>query len=127
MCLGLSWLSCNLNPLCLVHLLLALVCTKKLLSFDLALFRFEADLKVSIPTSYATCELYVAKNLDLAKCIGCLQDKNDKLCEVLSWLSPPIVTPLPPHSMAVGCAPPCACDLSSSLVVLGEWPSPCRS
>jgi hypothetical protein len=27
------------------------------------------------------------KNLDLAKCVGRLQDENDKLCEVLSWLS----------------------------------------
>jgi hypothetical protein len=25
--------------------------------------------------------------LDLAKCVGLLQDENDKLCEVLSWLS----------------------------------------
>jgi hypothetical protein len=27
------------------------------------------------------------KNLDLAKCVGRLQDENDKLREVLSWLS----------------------------------------
>jgi hypothetical protein len=37
--LGLSWLSWNLDPLCLVHVLLALVCTKNFLSFNLALFR----------------------------------------------------------------------------------------
>jgi hypothetical protein len=27
------------------------------------------------------------KNLDLAKCVGRLQDENDKLREALSWLS----------------------------------------
>jgi hypothetical protein len=37
--LRLSWLSYNLDPLCLVHVLLALVCMKKLLSFVLTLFR----------------------------------------------------------------------------------------
>jgi hypothetical protein len=47
----------------------------------------EADLKVSIPTSYSTCELHIVKNLELAKCVDRLQDENDKLCEVLSWLS----------------------------------------
>jgi hypothetical protein len=47
----------------------------------------EADLKVPIPTSCSTCELHAVKNLDLAKCVGLLQDENDKLCEVLSWLS----------------------------------------
>jgi hypothetical protein len=47
----------------------------------------EADLKVPIPTSCSTCELHAVKNLDLAKCLGRLQDENDKLCEVLSWLS----------------------------------------
>jgi hypothetical protein len=39
MCLGLSWLSYNLDPLCLVLALLALVCMRKLLSFVLALVR----------------------------------------------------------------------------------------
>jgi hypothetical protein len=38
MCLGLRWLSCHLDPLCLVHVLLALICMKKLLTFDLVLF-----------------------------------------------------------------------------------------
>jgi hypothetical protein len=47
----------------------------------------EDDLKVPIPTSCSTCELRVVKNLDLAKCVGRLQDENDKLREVLSWLS----------------------------------------
>jgi hypothetical protein len=44
-------------------------------------------LKVPIHTSCSTCELHAVKNLDIAKCGGCLQDENDKLLEVLSWLS----------------------------------------
>jgi hypothetical protein len=47
----------------------------------------EADLEVPIPTSCSTCELHAVKNLDLAKCVGRLQDENDKLCELLSWFS----------------------------------------
>jgi hypothetical protein len=47
----------------------------------------EADLKVPIPTSCFTSELHAVKNLDLEKCAGRLQDENDKLSEVLSWLS----------------------------------------
>jgi hypothetical protein len=47
----------------------------------------EAGLKVPIPTSCSTCELHAVKNLDLAKCVGRLQDENDKLREVSSWLS----------------------------------------
>jgi hypothetical protein len=47
----------------------------------------EADLKVPIPTSCSTCELHTMKNLDLAKCVGRLQDENDKLRQALSWLS----------------------------------------
>jgi hypothetical protein len=46
----------------------------------------EANLKVPIPTSCSTFELHALKNLDLAKCVGRLQDENDKLREVLSWL-----------------------------------------
>jgi hypothetical protein len=46
----------------------------------------EADLKVLIPTSCSTCELHARKNLDLAKCVGNLQDENDKFREALSWL-----------------------------------------
>jgi hypothetical protein len=47
----------------------------------------EADLKVPIPTSFFTCELHAVKNLELAQCVDHLQDENNKLCEVLSWLS----------------------------------------
>jgi hypothetical protein len=47
----------------------------------------EDDLKVPIPTSCSTYELHAVKNLDLAKCVGRLQGENDKLREVLSWLS----------------------------------------
>jgi hypothetical protein len=51
------------------------------------IFSLEADLKVPIPTSCSTCELHAVKNLDLAKCVDRLQDENDNLREVLSWLS----------------------------------------
>jgi hypothetical protein len=34
-----------------------------------------------------TCELHAVKNLELAQCVDHLQDENNKLCEVLSWLS----------------------------------------
>jgi ElaB/YqjD/DUF883 family membrane-anchored ribosome-binding protein len=47
----------------------------------------EDDLKVTVPTSCCTYEVHAVKNLDLAKCVGHLQDENDKLREVLSWLS----------------------------------------
>jgi hypothetical protein len=47
----------------------------------------EADLKVPIPTSCSTCELHAMKNLELAQCVDHLQDENNKLHEVLSWLS----------------------------------------
>jgi hypothetical protein len=47
----------------------------------------EADLEVFIPTSCSTCELHSMKNLELANCVDRLQDENDKLREVLSWLS----------------------------------------
>jgi hypothetical protein len=47
----------------------------------------EAYLEVPIPTSCSTCELHVVKNFDLAKCVDRLQDENDKLRQVLSWLS----------------------------------------
>jgi hypothetical protein len=47
----------------------------------------ESDLKVPILTSCSTYELHAVKNLDLAQCVGHLQDENDKLREVLSWLS----------------------------------------
>jgi hypothetical protein len=60
---------------------------KKIAELRSCIVSLEADLKVPIPTSCSTCELHVVKNLDLAKCVGRLQDENDKLCEVLSWLS----------------------------------------
>jgi hypothetical protein len=47
----------------------------------------EVDLKVPIPTSFSTCELHAVKNLELAQCVDHLQDENNKLREVLSWLS----------------------------------------
>jgi hypothetical protein len=47
----------------------------------------EADLKVHVPTSCSTCELHAMKNLELAQCFNHLQDENNKLREVLSWLS----------------------------------------
>jgi hypothetical protein len=47
----------------------------------------EADLKVPMPTSCSTCELHSLKNLELAQCVDHLQDENNKLCVVLSWLS----------------------------------------
>jgi hypothetical protein len=47
----------------------------------------EADLKMPIATSCSTCELHAVKNLDLAKCVGRLRDENDKLREMLGWLS----------------------------------------
>jgi hypothetical protein len=47
----------------------------------------EADLKVPIPTSCSTCELHAVKNLEHAQCVDYLQDENNKLRKVLSWLS----------------------------------------
>jgi hypothetical protein len=46
----------------------------------------EVDLKVPIPTSCSTCELHAMKNLD-AQCVNHSHDENNKLREVLSWLS----------------------------------------
>jgi hypothetical protein len=60
---------------------------EKIVELRSRIVSLEADLKVPIPTSYSTCELHAVKNLDLAKCAGHLQDENDKLREVLSWLS----------------------------------------
>jgi hypothetical protein len=47
----------------------------------------EANLKVPIPTSCSTCELHDMKNLELAQCVDRFQYENNKLREVLSWLS----------------------------------------
>jgi hypothetical protein len=60
---------------------------EKIVELRSCIVSLEADLKVPILTSYVTCELHAVKNLDLAKCVGRLQDENDKLREVLSWLS----------------------------------------
>jgi DNA repair exonuclease SbcCD ATPase subunit len=60
---------------------------EKIVELRSRIVSLEADLKVPIPTSCTTCELHAVKNLDLAKCVGLLQDENDKLREVLSWLS----------------------------------------
>jgi hypothetical protein len=60
---------------------------EKLVELCSCIASLEADLKVPIPTSCSTCELRAVKNLELAKCVDRLQDENDKLCEVLSWLS----------------------------------------
>jgi hypothetical protein len=60
---------------------------EKIVELRSCIISLEADLKVPIPTSYSTYELHAVKNLDLAKCVGRLQDENDKLREVLSWLS----------------------------------------
>jgi hypothetical protein len=60
---------------------------EKIVELRSRIVSIEADLKVPIPTSCSTCELHAMKNLDLAKCVGHLQDENDKLHEALSWLS----------------------------------------
>jgi hypothetical protein len=60
---------------------------EKIVELRSRIISLEADLKVPIPTSCSTCELHAMKNLGLAKCVGRLQYENDKLCEVLSWLS----------------------------------------
>jgi hypothetical protein len=51
---------------------------EKIVELRSCIVSLEADLKVPIPTSFSTCELHVVENLDLAKCVGCLQDENDK-------------------------------------------------
>jgi hypothetical protein len=60
---------------------------EKIVELRSRIVSLEADLKVPIPTSCSTCELHAMKNSDLAKCVGRLQDENDKLREALSWLS----------------------------------------
>jgi hypothetical protein len=45
-----------------VHVLLALVCMKKIVELRSHIVSFEADLKVPIPTSCSTCELHAVKN-----------------------------------------------------------------
>jgi hypothetical protein len=60
---------------------------EKIVELCSCIVSLEDDLKVPIPTSCSTCELRAMKNLDLAKCVGRLQEENDKLREVLSWFS----------------------------------------
>jgi hypothetical protein len=60
---------------------------EKIVEFCSRIVSLEADLKVLIPTSCSTCELHAMKNLELAQCVNHLQDENNKLREVLSWLS----------------------------------------
>jgi hypothetical protein len=47
----------------------------------------ETKLKEQIPTSCSTCELHALKNLELAHCVGRLQDENDELRKLMGWLS----------------------------------------
>jgi predicted nucleic acid-binding Zn-ribbon protein len=60
---------------------------EKIVELRSCIVLLEADLKVHIPTSCSTCELHAVKNLELAQCVDHLQDENNKLREVLSWLS----------------------------------------
>jgi DNA repair exonuclease SbcCD ATPase subunit len=60
---------------------------EKIVELRSRIVSLEADLKVPIPTPCSTCELHAMKNLELAQCVNHLQDENNKLCEVLSWLS----------------------------------------
>jgi hypothetical protein len=60
---------------------------EKIVELRSRIVSLEADLKVPIPTSFSTCELHAMKNLELAQCVDHLQDENNKLHEVLSWLS----------------------------------------
>jgi hypothetical protein len=47
----------------------------------------EAKLKEQIPTSCSTCELHALNNLELAHYVDGLQDENDDLRKLMSWLS----------------------------------------
>jgi hypothetical protein len=60
---------------------------EKIVELRSRIISLEADLKVPIPTSCSTCELHAMKNLELAQCVNHSQDENNKLREVLSWLS----------------------------------------
>jgi hypothetical protein len=60
---------------------------EKIVELRSRIVSLEVDLKVPIPTSCSTCELHAMKNLELAQCVDHLQDENNKLREVLSWLS----------------------------------------
>jgi hypothetical protein len=60
---------------------------EKIVELRSLIVSLEADLKVPIPTSCIMCELHAIKNLELAQCVNHLQGENNKLREVLSWLS----------------------------------------
>jgi predicted nucleic acid-binding Zn-ribbon protein len=60
---------------------------EKIIELRSCIVSLEADLKLSMPTSCSTCELHAMKNLELAQCVDHLQDENNKLRVVLSWLS----------------------------------------
>jgi hypothetical protein len=60
---------------------------EKIVELRSRIVSLEVDLKVPIPTSCSTCELHAMKNLELAQCVNHLQNENNKLREVLSWLS----------------------------------------
>jgi hypothetical protein len=60
---------------------------EKIVELRSRIVSLEDDLQVHIPTSCSTCELHAMKNLELAQCVNHLQDENNKLREVLSWLS----------------------------------------
>jgi hypothetical protein len=47
----------------------------------------EAQLKAPIPTPFSTREVNVVKNMELAHYVDCLQDENDELRKMMSWLS----------------------------------------
>jgi hypothetical protein len=60
---------------------------EKIVELRSRIVSLETDLKVPIPTSCSTCELHAMKNLELAQCVDHLHDENNKLHEVLTWLS----------------------------------------
>jgi hypothetical protein len=60
---------------------------EKIVELRSRIVSLKADLKVPIPTSCSLCELHATQNLELAQCVNHLQDENNKLREVLSWLS----------------------------------------
>jgi hypothetical protein len=47
----------------------------------------EVKLKELIPTSCSTCELHALKKPELAHYVDRLQDENDELRKLMSWLS----------------------------------------
>jgi hypothetical protein len=60
---------------------------EKIAEFCSRIVSLEADLNIHVPTSCSTCELHAVKNLELGQCVDCLQNENDDLRNLLSWLS----------------------------------------